>query len=53
LLDQQIDTDEITYESDVVYNVINPNEKSYNYTDSNLRPYTRYGYRIETSTRAG
>ena len=37
----------------VVFEILNPVSESYNYSDVHLTPFTRYGYRIQTSTRAG
>ena len=38
---------------EIVYEVMEPDRDSYNYSDTNLIPFTRYGYRIKTSTRVG
>uniref|UniRef100_H2YEQ8 Usherin n=1 Tax=Ciona savignyi TaxID=51511 RepID=H2YEQ8_CIOSA len=40
-------------DGDVIYNIFDPEHEVYNYTDSGLRPFTRYQYKIRTSTAAG
>ena len=37
----------------IVYTVQDPVAEIYNYTDHNLQPYTKYFYRIMTTTGAG
>ncbi|XP_077967518.1 usherin-like isoform X1 [Styela clava] len=37
----------------VIHQIDNPTQNSYNYTDVNLKPFTKYEYKIRSSTNAG
>ncbi|XP_076812806.1 usherin-like isoform X3 [Clavelina lepadiformis] len=37
----------------IIYEVIDPKYDAYNYSDSDVLPYTKYGYKIRTSSNAG
>lgn len=39
--------------SRIIYQVLKPSDGMYNYTDTDLKPYTKYEYKIRTSTSAG
>ena len=37
----------------IIHEVLDPDEATYSFDDSDLKPYTSYNYRIRTTTRAG
>ena len=50
---RQVDREDSDVEVKVVFEVLNPKNQTYIYTDVDLQPYTKYAYKIRTNNRAG
>lgn len=50
---QIIDDDDDVDDVEVLFAIMNPENRTYNYTDVDLKPFTNYAYAVRTSTRAG